>query len=376
MYFTSLWTCGLLLKARRTVSFRTISQLFRECKDYFPVVRKIFLCYNTNMTEQELYQSTKARTLSGAYLFEGTEELLKQQAVDRIAALLDPGFIDLNLKRLKAPDANAVLDAAHAVPVFDTLTVTVFTEFDETELFDTLEKRKALDLLFQPTDAIILFVRRGKGRETAFTKLFSAKDRLVSFDPMSEDRAREMCVRLCARRCVRLDRPEAYELVNMVGTDAYRLGNEVSKLCDYVGNGGAITRDVLKFVVTPSVEYEVFPMLNALLAGNKKTAMRMLTEAVKDGQENPLGVAAFLEGRLKQMLIAKEMLDAKRPRPEIVKAMGGSPKAAEITLKNAQKVPLERLKNAVAAFARINADMKQGLINESDALILAIYRSF
>ena len=34
------------------------------------------------------------------------------------------------------------------------------------------------------------------------------------------------------------------------------------------------------------------------------------------------------------------------------------------------------LKNAVAAFARINADMKQGIINESDALILAIYRSF
>lgn len=328
------------------------------------------------MTEKELYNRTNAKTLSGAYLLEGTEELLKQQAIDRITALLDPGFTDLNLKRLKEPDVSAVLDAVHAVPVFDALCVTVFTEFDDAELFDALEQRKATDALFRSEDGIVLFVRRGKGKETPFSKLFSEKDRLVSFDALTEDRAQNMVSILCARRGVRLDRPEAYELVNMVGTDAYRLENEVSKLCDYVGNGGAITRDVLRFIVTPSVEYEVFPMLNALLAGNKKTAMRMLTEAIKDGKENPLRVASFLEGRLKQMLIAKELLEDKRPRAEILKTLGGSPKAAEMTIKNAQKFPLDRLKNAVAAFAEINARMKQGLLNEADALILAIYRSF
>ena len=328
------------------------------------------------MTERELFDRTNARKLSGSYIFEGTEELTKQQAIDRITALLDPGFPDLNLKRMKEPDVNAVLDAAHAVPVFDALCVTVFTDFDDAALFEELKKRNALDALFQPSDAVILFVRRGAAKETDLVRLFREKDRIVSFEPFSEDRAREMCMRLCAKRRVRLDRPEAYQLVDMVGTDAYRLSNEVSKLCDYVGDGGAVTAAVLKTVVTPSVEYEVFPMLNALLAGNKKTAMRMLTEAMKDGQENPLRVAAFLEGRLKQMLIAKELMEDKRPRPEIIKTLGGNPKAAEMTLRNAQKFPLDRLKNAVAAFARINADMKQGLMNESDALILAIYRSF
>jgi DNA polymerase III delta subunit len=328
------------------------------------------------MTERELFDRTNARKLSGSYIFEGAEELTKQQAIDRITALLDPGFLDLNLKRGKEPDVNAVLDAAHAVPVFDALCVTIFTEFDDAALFEALQKRNALDALFSSTDAVILFVRRGTAKETDLVRLFREKGRHVSFEPFSEDRAREMCMRLCAKRRVRLDRPEAYQLVDMVGTDAYRLHNEISKLCDYVGDGGAVTAAVLKTVVTPSVEYEVFPMLNALLAGNKKTAMRMLTEAMKDGQENPLRVAAFLEGRLKQMLIAKELMEDKRPRPEIIKTLGGSPKAAEMTLKNAQKFPLQKLKNAVAAFARINADMKQGLMNESDALILAIYRSF
>lgn len=328
------------------------------------------------MTEKELYDRTNARTLSGAYLLEGAEELTKQQAIDRIVSLLDPGFLDLNLKRAKEPDVSAVLDAAHAVPVFDALSVTIFTDFDDAALYEGLETRKALDALFASSDAITLFVRRGSAKETDFVRLFKEKGRVVSFEPFSEDRAKEMCMRLCARRGVRLDRPEAYELVDMVGTDAYRLQNEISKLCDYVGSGGTVTRDVLKAVVTPSVEYEIFPMLNALLAGNKKTAMRMLTEAIHDGQENPLRVATFLEGRLKQMLIAKELMEDKRPRPEIIKTLGGNPKAAEMTIKNAQKFPLQKLKNAVTAFARINADMKSGVLNESDALLLAIYKSF
>ncbi len=340
------------------------------------IVIRLFLWYTVGMNESELYKRTNAKKLAGAYLFEGAEELTKQQAVDRITALLDPGFSDLNLKRQKEPDVIAVLDAIHAVPVFDTLCVTIFTEFDDAALFDALEKRNALDALFAPTDAIILFVRRGKGKETPFSKLFAEKDRSVSFDPLSEDRAQNMVAMLCAKRGVRLDRPEAFALIDMVGTDAYLLENEVGKLCDYVGNGGVITRDVLKFIVTPSVEYEIFPMLNALLAGNKKTAMRMLTEAMADGQENPLRVASFLEGRLKQMLIGRELLDEKRPRPEILKAMGGSPKAAEIALKNAQKFPTERLRNAVAAFAEINARLKMGELNETDGLILAIYKSF
>ena len=328
------------------------------------------------MNEQELFERTNRRELAGAYLFEGSEELTKQMAVDRIVALLDVGFSELNLKRFKAPDAVAVLDAAHAVPVFDALCVTVFTEFDDAALFDELSRRSALDLLFSAEGTILLFVRRGTGRDNAFSKLFKEKDRYVLFDTLSEDRAMKLCVRSCALRGVRLDRPEAMQLVNMVGTDAYRLENEVSKLCDYVGNGGAIRDDVLKTVVTPSVEYEVFPMLNALLSGNKKVAMRMLTEAMKSGKENPLRVASFLEGRLKQMLIGRELLDEKRPRPEILKAMGGSPKAAEIALKNAQKFPTAQLRTAVAAFAEINARMKQGLLNESDGLVLAIYRSF
>lgn len=328
------------------------------------------------MTERELFEKTNSRTLAGAYYLAGSEELVKQQAVDRILALLDPGFLDLNLKRSKAPEPLLLLDALRSVPVFDALCVSIVTDFSDEDVYTGLEKLHALDTLFAAQDAVTLFVRRGAAKDSTLVKLFKSKDRFISFDPLDEDRAMRMCMRLAASRNVRLDRIEALHLVNMVGTDAYRLENEVGKLCDYVGENGAVTDAALKTVVTPSVEFEIFPMLNALLAGNKKTALRMLQEAQKSRSESTLGIASFLEGRLKAMLIAKELLEEKRPRAEIVKAVGGSPKAAEVTIKNAQKFSLERLRGAVAAFAEINARLKQGLLNEDDGLLLAICKSF
>ena len=83
------------------------------------IVIRLFLWYTVGMNESELYKRTNAKTLAGAYLFEGAEELTKQQAVDRITALLDPGFSDLNLKRQKEPDVigvrYAVRDDLHGV---------------------------------------------------------------------------------------------------------------------------------------------------------------------------------------------------------------------------------------------------------------------
>lgn len=328
------------------------------------------------MNERELFEKTNSRTLFGAYLFEGSEELTKQQAVDRVTALLDLGFADLNLKRLKAPEGDLLSDAVRGVPLFDTLCVTVVTDFSDETVYAALEKHRLLDTMFETKDAVLLFVRRGTGRESALVKLFKSRDRYVLFDTLDSDRAVRLCMRVCAQHNVRVDRVVALHLVNMVGTDAYRLKNELSKLCDYVGAEGVLTDEVLHAVVTPSAEYRVFGMLDALLSGNKKTAMRMLSDALNTGKENPLRLAAFLEGRLKLMLIARELTDEKRPRAEILKSIGGNPKAAETTLKNAQKFSVEQLRSAVAAFAEINARMKMGLLNEEDALILAICKNF
>lgn len=333
------------------------------------------------MNEQALYQKTTEKSLRGPFLFLGSEELTKQEALDRVLASLDPAFGDMNLHRLKGPSARDLLNAADQLPFFDAFHVVVVTEWSDPDLYDglTAENKKApgtLERFFSLPDAIVLFVRRGDAKETNFSKLFSARDRLIRFDALTVDRAAKFCMREAALKNAILDDRTARVLIDMVGTDAYRLRNELSKAAGYVGARGTITKAVLEEVVTTSTEYNAFKMLDALLAGNKKAAMQMLEAQLSLGKESSMGVAGFLEGRLRLMLIAREMLDQKRPKGEIVSRIGGNPYAADAAIKSAQKHSTAKLKSAVASFAEVNALVKMGERDERNALFAAIYRNF
>ena len=339
------------------------------------------MCYNRRMKETAFYRETNAKTLRGPYLLLGSEELTKQEALDRVLKLLDPGFSEMNLHRLKEPDAQTLIGAADQLPFFDAFHIVVVSDWSDADLFESLsaeEKKRAgiIDRFFALPDAIVLFVRRGDAKETNFVKLFSKRDRLVRFDALTPDRAAKFCMREAAARNTVIDDRTARALIDMVGTDAYRLRNELSKAAGYVGSGGTIDKPVLDRVVTTSTEYNAFKMLDALLAGNKKTALRMLESVLSTGKESPMGIAGFLEGRLRLMLIAREMLDRKRPRAEIVSRIGGSPYAADAAIKSAQKQSAATLQRAVAAFAEVNALTKSGACDERNALFLAIQRSF
>ena len=333
------------------------------------------------MNEQTLYKETKERKLRGSYLLTGAEELTKQEALDRIIGMLDSSCAEMNLHRLKNPTARDLLDAAGQLPFFDEFHIVIVNEWSDGELMDGLnaEEKKnpgSIGRMFSLSDAIVLFVRRGDPKETAFMKLFSSKDRMIRFDELTADRAAKFCMREAAIYGSKLDDRTARQLIEMVGTDAYRLRNELSKACGFVGAGGAITKKTLETVVTASTEYNAFKMLDALLAGKKDDAMRMLGTVLQSGKESPMGIAGFLEGRLRLILIAREMLDRKRPHQEIVSRIGGSPYAAEAAIKNAKMLPAESLRKAVSAFAEVNALVKSGLCDETNALFKALYQSF
>lgn len=333
------------------------------------------------MNEQALYQKTISKTLRGPYLFQGEEELTKQEAVERIQGLLDSSFLDMNLHKLKNPSARDLMNSADQLPFFDFAHLVIVSEWSDSELYEGLMKEDktspgTIDRFFSLSDAIILFIRRGDGRESLFSKLFSSRDRLVSFSSLTPDRAAKFCMREAALSSVNLSDSSARVLIDMVGTDAYRLRNELSKAIGYVGPGGTISSDILETVVTPSTEYNAFKMLDALISGNRKAALQMLTTVIKSGKESPMGIAGFLEGRLRLMLIAREMLDQKQPQKSIVAAIGGNPYAAEAAIKNARKYDAETLKKAVASFAEVNAFVKSGDSDEKNALYRAVFQSF
>ena len=325
------------------------------------------------MNESEFYKATQSRALKGPYLLPGEEELTKAEAVARVKKLLDPGMLALNCQSLQAPDAQTLLQAADQLPFFDEFRLVLVENWDDA-LIDALEKRDRLLNLGDTT--VVLFVHRGECRKT--NRLFKAlapENRVVAFEKLTMDRAVNMLLRESALKNVGLDRTTAQTLVDRVGFDAYRLRNEFSKAADYTGPGGTVTVKILDATVTPSPEYNAFEMLDALLDGKRKKGYAMLLNALDRG-ETPMGLAGFLEGRLKLILTAREHLDRGLDARSAARQLPGSPYAAQIAVKNAQKRTRADLRRAVAAFADVDGNIKQGIYKDRDALLLAVLNTF
>ena len=329
--------------------------------------------YHRRVNESEFYKATQSRALQGPYLLHGEEELTKADAVGRVKKLLDPGVLDLNFQSLRNPDAPTLLSAADQLPFFDELRLILVESWDDA-LIDALEEKNRL--LAMADTSVVLFVYRGECRKT--NKLFKAlapENRVVVFEKLTMDRAVNMLIRESALRNVGLDRATAQALIDRVGFDAYRLKNEFSKAAGYVGPGGTVTVAVLGETITPSPEYDAFEMLDALLDGKRKKGYAMLLNALDRG-ESPLSLAGFLEGRLKLILSAREHLDRGLDPRAAARQLPGSPYAAQIAVKNAQKRTTGSLRQAVADFAAVDGNIKQGIYRDRDALLLAVMNTF
>ncbi len=329
--------------------------------------------YHRNVNESEFYKATQGRSLKGPYLLHGEEELTKAAAVARVKKLLDPGVLDLNCQTLRDPDAETLLSAADQLPFFDELRLILVESWDAA-LVEALEQRNRLLRMADTT--VVLFVQRGECPKT--NRLFKAlapENRVVAFEKLTMERAVNMLMRESALKNVDLSKAVAQTLVDRVGFDAYRLKNEFSKAADYAGPGGTVTVAVLNETVTPSPEYDAFEMLDALLDGKRKKGYAMLLNALDRG-ESPMSLSGFLEGRMKLILTAREHLDRGLDPRSAARQLPGSPYAAQIAVKNARKQTADQLRRAVAAFAAVDGQIKQGIFRDRDALLLAVMNTF
>ncbi len=324
------------------------------------------------MDENAFFKAIREGALRGAYLLHGEEDYSKERAVRQCMALAGEAAREMNVQQMKAPAADAVIAACETLPFFDRLRIIVVQELSAEE-----EARLAPYAKKTPESALLLVVRRGLALKTgALFKALEPEGRVVEFPRCDQGRAVAFLAKRAGEFGALLDRPTAVHLADVAGLDMAALENALLKLAAYVGPGRPITREAIAACITPSPEYSVFQILECLVAGNLRQGLAMLQSELRSGGQSSLQVASFLEGRAKQMLAARQMLARRLPEQQIIRALGGSPYAAKKTVAAARRCAMERLETAVVAFAGVDAQLKQGLLREDDALLLAIYRSF
>ena len=189
----------------------------------------------------------------------------------------------------------------------------------------------------------------------------------VSFDPLSDADLRRWSARQLRQYDKQISPQALNTLAFMAGRDLNRLSGELSKLAAYVETRPEITEDDVREIVSPSLEYNVFELLNRLLEGSLGEAEKMVTNLLQNGQ-NPVGILAMLTRQLRQLTHMRYALDAGQPVQRVQELLKMHPYAAKQTARQCKSRSGDALKALYEACVAADYDVKSGRLRDSAAL--------
>lgn len=143
--------------------------------------------------------------------------------------------------------------------------------------------------------------------------------------------------------------------------DLYLIDNELKKLASYA-NGRKITSEIIKQVVSVSVQSDVFEILNAVSNKNIKSAIISLEQFFKQGSEDEKSKAihfsAVLSEQLRNALLIQSALANKLSEAQISSETGWKEGRVYMIKRLAQKISRTQIQDCLSKLEHLDVELK------------------
>lgn len=355
------------------------------------------------MTPKDFSKLIRENKLQGAYLLEGAEEYLKEEALTAVrSALLPPGFEVLNESIMDAPELEDVRDASLAVPFMSEKRLVVVRDAavfkkkkssedstedrgqdnDSDQLTQNDEKNASkkrgkedpsagiLNEILEntPDTAVILFYQQGTAAENAAKKRFADMQRIVSFNAPGETETVAILKAKLKKAEVKADDDALYELLSSCGNSLLRLVTECDKLTAYKGKGGYITTEDVLETVTPDIEKTVFNMIDAVIDGKASQAYTIL-QSMLERNMRPLDILSMFTRQFRIMAHTKVLCEQGMKPAQIAEKLSiRFESMVSRTYQKIRNVSEEKLIRCYIKSAETEFDCKSGKIGHRQGL--------
>ena len=327
------------------------------------------------MNWNEFYQALKAGDLSPVYLFTGPEEYVKREALESLRQkLLPPGLETLNDATLEGVTAQQITDACETMPMMcDRRIVTVR---DWAPLLPAKSKNEDAETAWMqkwlenpPASCVLVFyMRQEQDGRKKMSGLLKKKAAVVNFDLLTDAELSRWCARKLKPLGKKIEPAALNTLTYMAGRELTRLDGELDKLAAYLGEErDAITEDDVKAIVSASLEYNVFELLNSLLAGDMKKGQQTVNSLLQGGQTS-VGLLAMLTRQLRQLAHMKCALDAGETVQAVQDRLKLHPYAAKQTARQCARLSADWLTGLYERCVEDDYAVKSGRLRDRDAL--------
>lgn len=232
--------------------------------------------------------------LKSGYLFFGEEDYLKMHAVKSLRQAVCPDetlsfFNDLHLDALDF-EPSKLLEALMPMPMMANrklvtltgLNLNAMRQGELDALCDVLAALSDYDynvfVLSVASDCLQPGILPKK--PSATLEKLSAYLTPVYFETCSTTKLNSWLMRHFAHRGMTVQPDFCNKMLEYCGHQMFTLANEVDKLCFYVASHGRTvpTEEELRLVCTPATEYDAFAFANAIMWGNRETALAILAD--------------------------------------------------------------------------------------------------
>lgn len=155
-------------------------------------------------------------------------------------------------------------------------------------------------------------------------------------------------------------------LIDFVGSDLWRLANEIQKLANYKKEGEVKKKDV-KLLVKSDLETDIFDTVDAFAVKDNQKALNLIQEHLNQG-DSPLYILGMINYQLRNLLTVKELHQQGKPPSAIKKATNLHPYVVKKSLSQSEKFDLQEIKKIYHRLLEVDLNIKTGKVDKEPAL--------
>lgn len=311
------------------------------------------------MTDTEFRDAVKKNTLSGGYLLFGDEDFLKSRyAADMAKAVCGGQFEDFNIIRLDGAETSpGTLEETVAMyPMMADRKAVLVNSFRPGPMKDK-EFEGYLEVFSRLADhphTVLAVNVPSDGMDPGTAKKPSAVYKKLTdyLTPVQFGLKGQPALKkwinaqlTSAGAAVHFDAPEA--LILRCGRDMHILHGECEKLAAYaLSHGEEITPAMVENICCKSEEEDAFALANAVLAGDRRGALKAL-KGYRDRKEEPVAVTASLGRVLTDMLHVCILQNEGMQKKEIAAALKMHEYKTQLYMQSLRGMEPARLRAAV-----------------------------
>lgn len=159
--------------------------------------------------------------------------------------------------------------------------------------------------------------------------------------------------------------------INKVGKNLYNIRNELEKLMMYKLETKEIKNEDIDKISIKTLEEEIFAFTDAVILKNTSKALSLLEEFLKKDYEE-IQIILLLASQFRFMFQVKRLLNKGKSEFEISKILEVNPYRVKFTIKKLYSYSEDMLLDYIKKLAKMDHDIKLGLINKRIALELFI----